>query len=160
MGLIRQPNWVVRDAGGGRFDVILGDHLREVLSSALDEMSELLDDPDAPMLARLSPPAYLDDPDKDAEYQLLAGEELRASRREAIAATRTMLERTEADEGELWAWMRSLNALRLVLGTLLGIEDDEDHRVDVDDDDPAAPVWNLYDLCTAVQYELVRALRG
>lgn len=160
MGLIGRPNWVVRASGGGRFEIVLGDHVREVLSSALDEMSELLDDPDAPMLARLQPPAYIDDPDKNAEYQLLAGEELRTSRREAVATSREMLGRSDADESELWAWLQSLNALRLVLGTLLGIEDDDDHEADVEDDDPAAAVWNLYDLSTAVQYELVRALGG
>jgi len=92
--------------------------------------------------------------------EVLAGEELRTSRREAVATSREMLGRSDADESELWAWLQSLNALRLVLGTLLGIEDDDDHEADVEDDDPAAAVWNLYDLSTAGQYVLVRPLGG
>lgn len=95
MGLFRETNWVVRPQGNGRFKIVLRADLREVLGNALDELSGLLDDPDAPMLERLRPPAYLDDADKDAEYQLLAGEELRTSRRAAIDVVRSMIGRTD-----------------------------------------------------------------
>ncbi|MEO6988420.1 MAG: DUF2017 family protein [Aquihabitans sp.] len=158
MGLFRDPNWVVRPQGNGRFKVVLRADLRGALSNALDELSDLLDDPDSPVLARLSPPAYLQDPDKDVEYQLLAGEELRTSRRAAIDAVRSMLEQTDVDEDDLWAWLQSLNALRLVLGTLLDISDDDDGGRDVHDDDPAAPIWALYDLATVVQYQVIQAI--
>lgn len=158
MGLFRESNWVVRTGGSGRFEIVLHPDMREVLTDSLDELSDLLDEPDSPMLARLSPPAYLDDPDKDHEYQLLAGEELRTSRRAAIDAARAMATRTEVSEAELWAWLQSLNALRLVLGTLLGISDDDDNDRDVDDDDPMAPIWAIYGLATAVQYQVIQAL--
>lgn len=158
MGLFRESNWVVRTRGPGRFEIVLRPDMREVLTDSLDQLSDLLDEPDSPMLARLSPPAYLDDPDKDNEYQLLAGEELRTSRRAAIDAARAMATRTEVSEADLWAWLQSLNALRLVLGTLLGITDDDDDDREVDDDDPTAPIWAIYGLATAVQYQVIQAL--
>ena len=69
-----------------------------------------------------------------------------------------MLEKTDVGEDDLWAWLQSLNALRLVLGTLLGISDDDDSDREVDDDDPAAPIWAIYGLATAVQYQVIQAL--
>ncbi|MCX7622083.1 MAG: DUF2017 family protein, partial [Acidimicrobiales bacterium] len=54
--------------------------------------------------------------------------------------------------------MQGLNAVRLVLGTRLGVRDDE--PPEVDPDDPDARVWALYELlallvdeCTVVLAE-------
>lgn len=158
MAFFRPANQVVKARRDGRFDVILDGRVRDVLADALRQVTDLLDEPDAPLLARLSPPAYEDDPERDAAYQLLAGEELRTARREAIATVHQIHERSEATVDDLWAWIRALNALRLVVGTALGIED-EDHEVpDVDPADPTAALWDLYHLTTAVQHEIVAAL--
>lgn len=155
-------NQVVRRRSDGRYDLVLDPALRETMGSLLGELDELVEaGPDDPGLRRLSPPAYLDDPDKDAEYQLLAGDELRSSRRAAIEAVLGSLEAEVLTEEELWAWLQSLNALRLVVGTRLGIDDDDhDHAIEVDPDDPAAPLWSIYHFGTWLQHSVIGALRA
>ncbi len=155
-------NQVVRRRPDGRYELVLDPRLRETVGALLSELDQLVEagPDDDGGLRRLNPPAYLDDADKDAEYQLLAGDELRTSRRDAIAAVRSSLEADGLDEAGLWAWLQSLNALRLVVGTRLGIDDDEGSDVEVDPDDPAAGLWSIYHFATWVQHEVVRALQG
>ncbi|MCU1498255.1 MAG: hypothetical protein JWM47_2208 [Acidimicrobiales bacterium] len=155
-----RKNPVVRRRPDGRYDLVLEPALREAMASLLGELDELVaGDPGDPSLRRLAPPAYLEDPDKDAEYQLLAGDELRTARHEAIEAVQASLAQEQLSEAELWAWLQSLNALRLVVGTRLGIEDDDhDHRVGPDD--PAAGLWSIYDFGTWLQHAVIDALQG
>ena len=151
-------NQVVRRRGDGRFELVLDPRLRETIGDLLGELDELIAaGPDDDGLRRLSPPAYLDDPDKDAEYQLLAGDELRTSRQGAIAAVTEMLERERLTEGDLWQWLQALNALRLVVGTRLDISEDDD-ELGPDLDGPDAPLWQAYRFTTELQHELVLAL--
>jgi hypothetical protein len=151
-------NQVARRRPDDRFDLVLEPRLREVIASLLGELDELIEaGPDDPGLRRLNPPAYLDDPEKDEEYRLLAGDELLTSRRAAIRSVRASLERDVLDEDELWQWLQSLNALRLVVGTRLGIEDEDTPRR-LDQDHPDAPLWSIYDFSTWLQHSVVDAL--
>jgi hypothetical protein len=151
---------MVKRRHDGRFDLSLDSGLRAVLAQLLGELRGAIDDdPHHPDLARLQPTAYADDPDRDAEYQLLAGEELRESRRGAIDAVVVSLERDVLDEDELWAWLRATNALRLLVGTRLGITEDDEplhDRSTLSDDEQH--LWSVYDFTTLVQYEVVEAL--
>ncbi len=131
----------VRAVDGG-FELTLDREERALLARLLDELSALLTsdaDEHRPLLAKLFPPAYPDDEEKDAEYQRLMREELVASR---LAAIGVMLEALRADDGEILdepatiAFLQSLNAVRLVLGTMLDITDDEE--ADVADDGESA----------------------
>ena len=144
----------------GDFDLSLDDDRREVLVSLLAQLSEQLETaPDHPNLTRLSPPAYLDDAEADAAYQLLAGEELRTSHQAAIASVTESLGRDRLTEAELWSWIQSLNSLRLVVGTRLDISED-DHgpmlRGGTSDEDRS--LWAIYDFTTMLQHEIVDAL--
>ena len=153
-------NQVVRRRSDGRYDLVLDPNLRETMGALLGELDELVEaGPDDPGLRRLNPPAYLDDPEKDVEYQLLAGDELRTSRRAAIETVRASLGEEILTEEQLWAWIQSLNALRLVVGTRLGIDED-DHAIEVDPDDPAAPLWSIYHFGTWVQHSVIAALQA
>lgn len=152
-------NQVVRGRRDGRFDLVLDPRMRETADGLLGELDALLEDPDDPSLRRLSPPAYPDDADQQSAYELLAGEELRTSRREAIATSRTALGKEVLEADELWSWLRSLNALRLVVGTRLGIEEDI-HDIDRDPDSPDAPLWAIYEFTTWLQASVIEALRS
>ncbi|MEL0039983.1 MAG: DUF2017 family protein, partial [Ilumatobacter sp.] len=117
------------------FVVRLEDTERAVLASLLDDLDRLLDeagDPErevTPVVTRLFPPAFTDhegrDAERDEEYQRLMREELIVSRRAAIAESRSWLTGEQGErrisESELTSMMRSLNSLRLVLGSILGI---------------------------------------
>jgi hypothetical protein len=144
----------------GRYDLALDDERRQVLVSLFRQLSEQLETaPDHPNLTRLSPPAYLDDADADAAYQLLAGEELRTSHQAAFESVIESLGRDQLTADELWAWLQSLNAVRLVLGTALDISED-DHgpgrRPKVSEEE--ATLWAVYDFTTLIQHQVVDAL--
>ena len=133
---------------------------REILIALLTELRTQIEvSPDDPDLVRLRPPAYLDDPEADAGYQLLAGEELRTSRQASIDLVIASLGRDRVTEDELWAWIQALNGVRLVAGTQLGISDD-DHgpmaRVTASAEDRS--LWAVYDFTTLIQHEVVEAL--
>ena len=153
-------NQVVRRRSDGRYQLVLDQRLRDAVASLLGELDELIEsDPDDPGLRRLSPPAYAEDVERDAEYQLLAGDELRTSRHDAISAVRASLAAEHLSEDELWAWLQSLNALRLVVGTRLDIDEDDHQQADVDPADPAAALWSIYQFATWTQHEIIQALQ-
>lgn len=114
---------------------------RRLVRRLIGEISELLTTttPEDPKMERLFPPAYLDDADGDAqtEYQHFMRDELVASRLDTIMRVETLLADDRTDTitaGELDAFATALNSVRLVLGTLLGVDDRPE-----DDDDDAHP---------------------
>jgi hypothetical protein len=138
---------------------LLGE-LKTLLTSEENETTK-------PLLHRLFPPAFLDDEDKEAEYQRLMREELVASRVAAVDNVTKILEprrgkRGKSDakpaaltENETMAFMQSVNAVRLVLGTMLDITDDESADVaDMDD----SPEHHLYSYLGWVLEWTVRSL--
>lgn len=78
---------------------------------------------------RLNVPVYLDDPEANAEWWRLMGEDLNAARQ----SDRTLFKKViEGDKGPLTdeeaeAFLRVLNEARLALGARLGLEVEEDH---------------------------------
>ena len=102
---------------------------RELLIRLMGELRELLTGPeDNPLIVRLFPEAYPDDEEKEAEYQRLMREELVESRLAAIdSVTETLGPDGPAllSEGEIFSFLQSINAIRLVLGSMLGITDEE-----------------------------------
>lgn len=149
---------VVRPRPDGRFDLVLPEAHRTTISALLGELDQLIEaDPSDPDLRRLSPPAYLDDPERDAAYQLLAGDELRTARRAAIDAVRSSMDRSVLDEDQVWAWLRALNGLRVVVGTKLDITDEE-YDPDLDPDDPEAPLWAIYHFTGVLEHAIIAAL--
>ena len=95
---------------------------------------------------RLFPPAYhlADDGEADAEYQRLMREELVASRLTALQFVDEAFARgVPLTEEAMHGLLQSLNAVRLVLGTLLDVGEG-DHPDDIDDDDPMVGEHHLY----------------
>ena len=152
---------MVRRQADGTFQLTLDPRSVEALVSLLGELDDLLESaPDDPSLHRLHPTAYNDDPERDLAYQILAGDELRTNRRATIDAVQVSLGRSRLTEAELWAWLQALNALRLVVGTRLGIDDDESDRPRLAADHPDVALWEVYDFSTQVQYFVITALEG
>lgn len=112
-------------------------------------------DEDSPDLVRLFPTAYPNDPELDAGYQALARDELADHRRTSFDIVRATLEHEELDDDQLSAWMTVTNDLRLVLGTRLDVSED---TVELDDDDPLAPAFEVYSVLGFVVGEIVDAL--
>jgi hypothetical protein len=128
--------------------ILVGDlvaHLREQLLASTDE----------PSVRRLFPPAYPDDPERDAGYQVLTRDELLESKLAAIEVVERTLEGDELDDAEMTAWMGTLNSLRLVLGTRLDVDEE---LPTLDPDDPLAPGYAVYEYLGWLLSQVVDAL--
>jgi hypothetical protein len=148
------------EAVNGGWRINLDDDERNLLLRLMAELRELLIGPDDNVLIRrLFPVAYPDDDEKEAEYQRLMREELVASRLAAIESVTRTIDPASAkvllDEGATVAFMQSINAIRLVLGSMLGITDDESaDRADETD----TPEHHLYDFLSWLLEWTVRSL--
>lgn len=134
---------------------------RDLLIHLMGELRELLTGPgDDPLLDRLFPEAYPEDAEKEAEYQRLMRGELVESRVAAIDSVTTALGPDGPPvltEGETFAFLQSINAVRLVLGSMLGITDDESaDKADERD----TPEHHLYDFLSWILEWTVRSLSG
>lgn len=142
----------------GSVELRLDDEVRELLVDVLGQLRDaLLADVDDPLLSRLFPPAYADDPDKEAGFRALARDELLESRLAAIDIVEQSVGATQLDAEQADAWLRALNSLRLVLGTRLDVQQDDERRLAAPDA-PDAPAWVLYELLSALVDDLVGVL--
>jgi hypothetical protein len=127
----------------GTYVLTLPDHHREVLGSLLAQLRDAIShDAKGDAMRRLFPVAYHADAERDAEWQRLMHDELVASRLAAIGEAAAALERAaepgaQLSESDLDALARSVNAVRLVLGTALDVcegetDDDGDDEGDGD----------------------------
>ena len=142
--------------GDGTYKVRLADWERALLEDLPRQLTELLTTDD-PSLRRLFPAAYHADPERDAEYQRFMREEILASR---MAAAQTLERSAKAEvltEDDLLAWMGSMNAIRLVLGTQLDVTED---MIAIDPDDPRAPVFGVYGWLGMLVERGIEALQG
>lgn len=121
-----QPPIVVE--GEGLFRLTLDSDHRGLLARLTSQLRELLEraPEDDARTRRLFPAAYHADAELDREYQRFMRDELVASRLASLDTVEEILVTDRIGVAELEAFMRSLNALRLVLGTLLDIGDEDD----------------------------------
>lgn len=108
-------------------------------------------------LRRLFPPAYLSDDKAESTYREFVRPELAAHHREALELLRATCHRTHLDEEEVQGWLCALTDLRLVIGTALGVTEDEH---EVEPDDPTYFEWVCYHYLSALQHEIVEAVSG
>lgn len=113
----------IRRVAPGTYAVDLHESAVDLLEHMCSELEALLET-DSPLLTRLFPTPYGDNTERNEGYAALAGPELIEHRMEALATVRSTLRADVVTEDELMAWMRSINDMRLVLGTLLGVSED------------------------------------
>jgi hypothetical protein len=141
----------------GQFSIHLNSDQAELLLRLLDELASMLSETNlsettldgaapenAERIARLFPPAFTPSPDyteQEAEYQRLMRDELVQSRLASIATVRDCLANPRhLTEAQITGFMQAVNALRLVLGTILEITDDPsdpDQDSDLYDQEPS-----------------------
>lgn len=92
-----------------------------------------------PVVRRLLPDAYLDDPEGSADFRRLSGDTVRGHKVGAIDSVLADLDLLRAQDGGVVvapdraaAWMTALNDARLALGTLLAIGEDDDLYAELD----------------------------
>lgn len=137
----------VRRSGDG-FVVDLGADEAGLVRRLIAELRELLSDPEPDgearvLLHRLFPVVHPADPEAEAEYQRLMREELVASKLAAFDVVDAALAGDgRLDDAGLVAFMQSVNSVRLVLGSMLGVTDDPDTEIDPEREDTAE--YQLY----------------
>ena len=133
----------------------------------LDAGQEKVETPEDPVLRRLFPNAYADDPDAASEFRRFTERDLRAKKISDAQVALGHLDLTAGGQRELrvptaeaGAWLRSLTSLRLALATRLGIEDAEvaEQLADLPDGDPRAYLASVYDWLGFAQETLINAL--
>ena len=136
-----------------------------------DDLEKMFDDaaaappetPADPVLARLLPDAYQDDPEAAGEFRKYTESSLREAKK---YFAQTLLETLPAAGGRVKLtadqardWLRALNDVRLMFGVRLEVtEDFEDQLASLDPSDPRFAAFEVYAWLGAVQESLVRAI--
>jgi hypothetical protein len=138
----------------GRYELRLPADERTLVKGLLGDLRALLTlNADDPRVRRLYPDAYAEDAERQAEYQRLTREELQSGRLAAVDAVEATVDAAELTPDQLTAWMHSVNALRLVLGTMLDVKEDDQPF----GDDPEAATMALYGYLGVLLEEIVEA---
>jgi hypothetical protein len=120
--------------------------------------------PDDPALARLLPDPYPDDPMASGDFRRRRTDDMLAHKRDAarrvLASVPAPGQVLLLEEESAQDWLTTLNDLRLVLGTRLGLTDDDSTQEleGLAPDDPRRPVAAVYGFLTELLDELIRAL--
>ena len=141
------------------------DDLDRLLAEAVEaaEAAEAPSIPDDPVLARLLPDAYQDDPEAAGEFRKYTESSLREAKK---YFAQTLLDTLPPSGGRVKLtgdqardWMRALNDVRLMFGVRLEVtEDFEEQLAALAPDDPKVAAFEVYGWLGAVQESLVRAL--
>ena len=121
--------------------------------------------PDDPVLARLLPDAYQDDPEAAGEFRKYTESSLREAKK---YFAQTLLETLPAKGGRVKLnadqardWLRALNDVRLMFGVRLEVSEDfEEQLTSLDPKDPRVAAFQVYGWLGEVQESLVRAMAG
>jgi hypothetical protein len=134
----------------------------------LDDLEKLLEEetpvtPEDPVLARLLPDAYQDDPEAAGEFRKYTESSLREAKK---YFAQTFLDTLPAKGGRVKLtgdqardWLRALNDVRLMFGVRLEVtEDFEEQLAALNPEDPKVAAFEVYGWLGAVQESLVQAL--
>jgi hypothetical protein len=145
-------------AADGSFRLRLTRPERVLLRSLPGQLRELLEAED-PAVERLFPPAYRDDPEREAEYRRMVHDELAAGRRRALDVMESTVDADRLDDDQMAAWLGALNDLRLVLGTRLEVTEDSVEE-DFPPADPRRETLALYHYLGWLESQAVDAVAG
>jgi hypothetical protein len=139
----------------GDFELHIPKVERDILRGLPDELRRVLSSDD-PALERLFPAAYGDDVERSKEFEGLVRGDLMAQRLGSVEVMEATIDAPRVDEDQLLAWLGAINDLRLVMGTRLGVT--EDDPVEVADDDPKVGAYALYYYLGWLEEQVVEAL--
>ncbi|HEY6567617.1 MAG TPA: DUF2017 family protein [Actinomycetota bacterium] len=146
--------------GPDRFRVRMSSQERDTVTSFVAQLRLLLtsEDPSSdPALARLFPAGVPDDVMANLEYEQRHGHDLLLGKLEALDTVDASIGKDELTEDEVLAWLGSLNAIRLVVGTRLEITEDSTER-DFADDERQAGLFEMYRYLTWLEGGIIEAL--
>ena len=127
------------------------------------DLAATLKTPEDPVLARLLPDGYRDDPEAAGEFRKYTEAGLRSAKQQAALQMLDTLPdaggRIQLTPDQAQAWLKALNDVRLALGVRLDVtEDFELQWAKLKADDPRWAAYEVYAWLGAVQESLVQAL--
>ena len=127
------------------------------------QAGEALKLPEDPVLARLLPDGYSDDPEAAGEFRRFTEPALRSAKQQVAQEMLDTLPeaggRIQLTQEQALAWLKALNDVRLALGIRLGVtEEFEEQWGRLAQDDPQWAAFEVYAWLGAVQESLVQAL--
>jgi hypothetical protein len=153
---------------GGVKDVKDVKGVKDDPSAVLDDLEQIFqqdtpETPEDPVLARLLPDAYQDDPEAAGEFRKYTESSLREAKK---YFAQTLLDTLPPNGGRVKLtgdqardWLRTLNDVRLMFGVRLEVtEDFEDQLAALSPQDPKVAAFEVYGWLGAVQESLVQAL--
>ena len=156
---------IIRDLVGQVVELVVADVQAEETDelAAMVGISDSTEVPEDPVLARLLPDGYRDDPEAAQDFRRFTESGLRSAK---VESAQLLLQTLPAGGGKISlsgdqaeAWLRSLNDVRLALGVRLGVTDDYDGlSEDVQPDDPRYAYIQVYQWLAFLQESLVAAL--
>lgn len=154
--MFREERRVVRRPDG-RYRLHLPKPERAVVRQLPAQLRQELAEPKQPDLRRVFPPASNEDDRLVQEYRELIGDQLLAGRVRAVETMEATVDANDLDEEQVLAWLSTVNDLRLILGTRLGVTDEKQDE-GLPDDDPRAQAWALYHYLAFLEDQVVQAL--
>ena len=146
----------IRRTRKGEFVLNIPTEERDALRSLPGQLRDLLATDDT-ALERLFPPAYPHDLQAQADYASITHDDLRATKLTSIEVMERTIDAEYLDEEQLLAWLGSINDLRLVFGTRLGVTEETDER-SFAPEDPRAFAFALYAYLGWLEEQAVEAL--
>jgi hypothetical protein len=139
----------------GRFTLKLSAPERGLLRMLPLEAQGLLEKQADPVVRRVFPVAYPQDPEAEDAYRHLVGGELVRKHRDELEALSSTADANDIDSAQLGQWLGALEVLRLMLGTSLDVGEEAE---ELPDTDPRAPQVALYRYLSWLQGEVIDAL--
>jgi Domain of unknown function (DUF2017) len=140
------------------------DHIDGMVDwDVLEAEMEQPETPDDPVLARLLPDGYRDDPTASQEFRKYTESGLRSAKQQAAQEMLDTLPeaggKIQLSHDQAHAWLKALNDVRLALGVRLNVtEEFEEQWGRLPADDPQWAAYEVYAWLGAVQESLVQAL--
>jgi hypothetical protein len=143
----------------GSFEVRLVTEERDAISGVPGLLREVLEGGDVadPALARLFPPAFLDDAEASEAFEELTRDESTKARLEAAATMEETVGSRRLTEDEMNAWLAVMNDVRLILSTRLKLTAESRPE---DFQGEASESFLLYRYLTGLTTQAVTALSG
>lgn len=153
----------------GHFDQSAAAVLQQVMIEVVALLSEQLNHDD-PLVARLFPDVYPDDPEMSEDLRRYTEADLKSAKLDQAGAMLAALPpdggEVRLDDEQAEAWLRALTDARLALGMQLDIRDDTDLVEEMDEAVLRDPVsvrvaqLSVYAYLSELQESLVEALAG
>ena len=152
----------LRRRSDGTFGWNLAKNERDVLTHVAKDFRALLaaETPSSdPSLQRLFPPARIDDPIEELEYERKIGDSLLSAKLEQLTILERCVGSRVLSEEDVLACMRAVNDLRLVLGTRLDVREESDPSEFAGDPERRS-TFELYAYLSWLLESLIDAMSG